>query len=506
MIIPVNIITTYPVNWSKYKVLRDFVQNFYDSVGFKDWKQRFHFKYSNCILSMWIEGVSFSYEWLLHIGASTKTENSQNNAGYFGEGFKIASLCATRDYRWKIKMLSGDWKLSVTKITKKIDNNSLQMLAYDVQKKENETKSCLVLYELTELDFQIFKEVLFSFYYPENPMIGEKIWEGKEGAVYTKSNHSYESGLPYTSDFGRKGAVFCAYQLLGSNPFDLVICLHDYKKEDRERNSLYSFEVVKVFQTISYYVDAYGAMRILEKMRRYWNTYPKKSIDIHSWSPVVDSLIRKVVQSQETIQCFLDKYPNLLYLTPLHSISDRNRRAQARAWLSSQNKKYLLVKSDFRKFGYKSLEELCEEEGGFAINDQATFDENKGFAILETVIKHLYDGFFELEQGRPERKIICNESASYHGMAKVYRKKKPKLNNKGMMIRYEIAEIYLKKSIFRIDGYFDAVATYVHEMCHVFGGDASNAFSQGLTYAMEILLSNSDIVEVYRQQWLRQYN
>jgi len=164
------------------------------------------------------------------------------------------------------------------------------------------------------------------------------------------------------------------------------------------------------------------------------------------------------------------------------------------------------VKSDFRKFGYKSLEKLCEEEGGFAINDQATFDENKGFAILETVIKHLYDGFFELEQGRPERKIICNESASYHGMAKVYRKKKPKLNNKGMMIRYEIAEIYLKKSIFRIDGYFDAVATYVHEMCHVFGGDASNAFSQGLTYAMEILLSNSDIVEVYRQQWLRQYN
>ena len=29
-----------------------------------------------------------------------------------------------------------------------------------------------------------------------------------------------------------------------------------------------------------------------------------------------------------------------------------------------------------------------------------------------------------------------------------------------MMIRYEIAEIHLKKSIFRIDGYFDALATW----------------------------------------------
>lgn len=390
MIIPLNIVITYPIKWTKYKVFRDFIQNFYDSVGYRCWKERFHFEYSNGLLSMWVEDICFSYEWLLHVGASTKTENFLNNAGYFGEGFKIASLCAMRDYRWQIKMTSGNWKLSVTCAAQEIDKNIVQMLAYDVQEQEKQKRSCLELSFLTEGDFLLFKEVLSAFYYPENPIIGEKIWEGREGAVYTRSRNVYGIGLPYTGEFGRKGAVFCAYQLLGSNPFDLVVCLHGYKKEDRERNSLYSFEVITVFQKLSYYVDPYGAMRILEKMRRYWNSSSRKHIDIHSWSQVIDSLICKVSQSQEITKCFREKYPDLLSLTPLHSIRDKNRRGQARAWLSAQSRKYLLVRGGFQKLGYKTLEEVCEECGGFVINDQADFRENKGFEILENIIKELY--------------------------------------------------------------------------------------------------------------------
>ncbi len=48
--------------------------------------------------------------------------------------------------------------------------------------------------------------------------------------------------------------------------------------------------------------------------------------------------------------------------------------------------------------------------------------EKKGFEILENLIKELYAGFFEWKQAFPERKIIANEQASYHGMAKVYKK------------------------------------------------------------------------------------
>ena len=65
--VSVNIVMTYPVHWTKYQVLRDFVQNFYDAVGYNDWRKRFCYEYNDTVLSMWIENISFNYEWLMHI-------------------------------------------------------------------------------------------------------------------------------------------------------------------------------------------------------------------------------------------------------------------------------------------------------------------------------------------------------------------------------------------------------------------------------------------------------
>lgn len=500
-IIPLNIVMTYPVRWSKYKVIRDFLQNFYDAVGFQNWKDCFHYKYENKILSMWVDDINFSYEWLLHIGASTKTSNSFHNAGYFGEGFKIASLCAVRDHDWQVKMSSGDWKLDVISIKQKIDNSQVDMLAYDIKNTVYRNTSQLELYPIENEDFQLFKDTILSFYYYGNPILGEKIWEGYEGAVYIYNDNTYSRNLPYTYDFGRKGAVFCSYQLLGSNPFGLVICFHNYIKEDRERRTLYRFEVVDIFKNISYCISSYGAMRVLEKMRRYWNSTPKKRIDINSWSFVISNLIRKVAQSSEITEEFLKKYPDLLCIRPIYTMEDRNRRGQAKAWLSSQYKKYLLVQEDFSKLGYPTLEEMCSQQGGFVVNDLPDDKENKGFDILEDMVKQIYCNFFPIEKEMPARRIIQNDNASYHGMAKIYKKSKIEYNNRGIAIRYRVAEIYLKRTIFKSDKYYDALSTYVHELCHTFGGDTSNAFSFGITLAMEILLSNYEVVESFRQKW-----
>ncbi len=86
-------------------------------------------------------------------------------------------------------------------------------------------------------------------------------------------------------------------------------------------------------------------------------------------------------------------------------------------------------------------------------------------------------------------------------MAKVYKKNKYFYNSRGITIKYDISEIYLKRIVFQKDGYYDALSTYIHELCHIFGGDASNAFSLGLTFAMEILLSNYAIVEKFKYKW-----
>ncbi len=41
-IVPLNIVMTYPVHWNKYEIMRDFLQNFYDSLGYQRWNEHFH--------------------------------------------------------------------------------------------------------------------------------------------------------------------------------------------------------------------------------------------------------------------------------------------------------------------------------------------------------------------------------------------------------------------------------------------------------------------------------
>ena len=498
--LPLNIVMTYPVRWTKYQVLRDFVQNFYDAVGHNDWRTVFRYEYKNMNLSMWIKGETFNYEWLMHIGASTKTDNSNEYAGFFGEGFKIASLCALRDYGWDIQMMSGDWRIDVTSIERTIDQTSVRMLAYNLStvEKENETK--LVLKNISADEHELFLSTLDSFFCPDNPVMGELLWNGDEGAVFLRSKTPINKYLPVTRDFGRKGAVFCGYQMLGTNPFDLVVCLHRYNKEDRERRSLYGFEVINVFNGIAQYVDSQCAMIMLEKMRRYWNTYPRKHIDIHSWSSTIDALIRKVASSPVVSSAFIRKYDNILCLNKVDRIDEKNRRWQARAWLDQQGKKYILAKDTFRILGYPTIEEECDRCGGFVADDDADELQKRCFVVLEDVCKEVFSGFFVFNT-IPERKIITNSRAVYRGMAVTYKTKNQFLNSKGIRIRYDIGKIYLKSEIFSADGYFDGLSTYVHEMCHAFGGDASASFSQALTFAIELLMENQERVIKGKQRW-----
>ncbi len=498
--VSVNIVMTYPVHWTKYQVLRDFVQNFYDAVGYNDWRKRFCYEYNDTVLSMWIENISFNYEWLMHIGASTKTIHSNEYAGFFGEGFKIASLCGLRDYGWAIQMMSGDWHIDVTEIEQFIDQIPVKMLAYNVSSVHKVDETRLVLKNITISDFNLFKTVLDSFFSADNPIMGKQLWMGKEGAVFLRSQNPINNNLPATLEYGRKGAVFCGYQMLGTNPFDLVVCLHKYRKGDRERRSLYSFDVITVFENICDCIDSSCAMIMLEKMRRYWNSYPQKKIDINSWSYTVDRLIRKVSSSPEIRTAFVIKYNNLLTLKRIFTISDKNRRWQARVWLEQQEKKYILVKDSFSLMGYPQLEEECENNGGFVVDDNVDRLQNGCFIILEDVCREVFKGFFETGT-IPERKIITNTRAAYHGMAVTYKKRQSNLNKKGMAIRYDVGKIYLKSGIFRREGYYDALSTYVHEMCHMFGGDASASFSQALTFATELLLENQKKVIEGMHKW-----
>ena len=123
--LPLNLIFDYPVRWSKYKVLRDLLQNFFDSVPRDEWTNRFSYCVEGSQLRLSATDVGFSYDWLVPIGASTKRDGEGEHAGYFGEGFKIAALCAVRDHGWDVQLWSRDWHLQVVTDRLNVDGRLL---------------------------------------------------------------------------------------------------------------------------------------------------------------------------------------------------------------------------------------------------------------------------------------------------------------------------------------------------------------------------------------------
>jgi hypothetical protein len=162
-LIPVNLIFDYPVDWSRYKVFRDFVQNFYDSIGHKEWSSRFSYSFDGEALKLTAKNVSFSYDWLVHIGASTKRQDDDTYAGYFGEGFKIASLCALRDHGWSVEMASKEWELQVVVKPLKVDNKLLKSIAYNIWKSDCVRRDThLWLSPVSKHDMEILASFIFN--------------------------------------------------------------------------------------------------------------------------------------------------------------------------------------------------------------------------------------------------------------------------------------------------------------------------------------------------------
>jgi len=204
-LISLNLVYDYPVRWSRYVVLRDFVQNFYDSIGWRDWSTAFNYAVADGFLTLTARNVGFSYEWLVHIGASTKREDGDTYAGYFGEGFKMAALCAVRDYGWSVHIASRDWEIEVTQTDLQIEERVLKSLAYSLSERTDPVRADTVLRLSSFHDHEVFESVRLGFFYPENPLFGEEIWRSENGAVYKRSRHVKPSHFPVTSDLEGSG-------------------------------------------------------------------------------------------------------------------------------------------------------------------------------------------------------------------------------------------------------------------------------------------------------------
>ena len=502
--VSLNIVLTYPVKWNAYSILRDYVQNFYDAVQPDEWKEAFRYSYDGeeRRLIMEVDRNGFSYEWLMHIGASSKTNSEEPHAGYFGEGFKIASLCAIRDFRWGIKMLSRDWEVTVETMVQELDGQMISVLAYHIEDGKPEMEgSRLEISNLDEEIYRIFPVVLRSFYYPENELFGKEIWSCERAAIYERSQVPIDADLPWTIGLGHTGAVFCAYQMRGTIPFELVICLHRHKNDDRDRDNLDAKQVENVLDVIADIIPCSVAVVLLEKMSLYWNRQWENKKN-RRWSTVIFDLIRNIARSEEATELFRSRNPHLLCICIPKTMKEKNRRRQAKAWHALYMPDYRLVRQSFTYLKYDILEDVCEWNNGFMVDDRAASEqESTRYHVLEKLIRETFGGLFAFGSSWPELSVITNPEAIYKGAACLMKKKSQVKNVYGMKIQYDLEKVHMKEQLFRLDSFEEALSTYVHELCHVFGGDASPQFTSALSVSMEILMRNPRRIEQAQRDW-----
>ena len=396
--VPLNIMTSYQVKWSKQQVLRDIVQNFYDDIGAKHFSRIFKTKYNpkNHTVTISIESKGFNYEWLIHMGASTKQDKPGKFAGHFGEGFKIAALCALRDHNWKIKMRSRDWFIEVVIQSTLVDNKPLQQLAYNVREDQTVSdKTVLSIQSFSKKDADLLQDVVLGFYYKENPLFADCIFENENVAIYERSEKQNPKTIPTSYNAYGEGIIYIGFQARGSFILPLVICNHHYEIDGRDRHNIYLGTILDILIDTVDYIDARASLYLLEKLEKYWYDYPDGKSDVDSWYSLMRKLICKIAYFDfDARMDFVNRHPNLVVCKRPINMQMRNEKTQALAWKNLYLPDAHLVQDNFSLLGYNNIVDLCEKAGGFNVLRKPDADEQQLLKILESATRETIADFF----------------------------------------------------------------------------------------------------------------
>lgn len=482
-----NILISYPVKWSTHAVMRDFIQNFFDSVGSERFGCDFSYLYDKGSLSLMAES-SFDIDWLCFLGTSTKRD-SWNHAGRFGEGFKIASLVAYRDLGYKIEMESKDWRLEVTEADEIIECKPVKCLAYRITTRINDGISKLTLKKVSEEDYSCFVNCLNDFFYPDNPYVGNcvachegygiyEIRDLSAGRLY--ANYQYRYSIP-------------GFRYLITNPH------YNPRKDDRERQMYGLGDANNCVLSVVERLNPNESFEFLIGLRKFWTVNRKR--DILDFEEIVMILVDKVSQSDALASKFCDLYGESLSANFDRWIGYSRKRA-AMHWYSNWNGRNnrVIVLNIFSKLGVLKLDELCEREGGFLTVRRPTETEIKYIDILKRLSKEFFDDLISYDE-LPDVDVIINKSVSTLGLAGVRPSSCKTMNVYGLRVKMIVLKIEIREELLKKDSFSGAVSTYLHELLHQYGKDSDKSFQTALMIMNKILFEIRSELELYEREW-----
>lgn len=492
-IIRLNIVMTYPVRWSAFKIASNFVQNFYDVLGSIGFADGFKYDYKDQQLTMMSKGT-FSKEWLLYLGTSTK--RNSKNAGGFGEGFKLAALNSIRDYNMTVVMESADWTLRVTSVPGRIDNREVEFLAYEVGKRPYQDNSVLRLGNVTDLFVGEFESALSSFYYPENVLFGKCLTETEDYAVYV-ANQMPEEHYCF-------GYLFASYERRADFRIPLIICDHSYRpdEDDRDRDSFTNAQTVRCVGNVFQQLDSATSMQILEYFQSCWGGRKDPGYHKIDWTPVIRILIRNMGRDNDIAVLFRQRYrESLVFRDTATDERNPNKRKMAMLWFqqASVRGQFRFVLPAFRQLGIRSVCQLCEEMDGYTTEREPDDTEGHRISVLKMAAQEVLNDLLLLKKW-PDCKILLNPKAPIAGLTRI-KKADRKRNPYGLKVIARADHVYLQSYLLQDGRFAEAFTTYSHELLHQYGGDSSLQFHNALLIMNKKILQSIDQFESFEKEW-----
>ena len=534
--VPLGVAMDYQVEWNIHRIIRDFIQNFYDSIGYEHFADEFQYEWEFCDqdedsayygcrrkkklhIRMRTHGHSFSYEWLSSIGGSTKTGKS-NYAGKYGEGFKIALLSLVK-LGGDAVMSSGRWELHPCKYTEKIDGQDIEMFGYRMETREDDGFTTLDLYGISASDENIryAEEAMLEFFYPGNLLFGEKIATADDYALYGRSAVK----VPCTECKDIQGVFYYKYIARGRLPFPAVIHLTEAERvfdEDRSRDIVSQATVVGAVYEVAEKLSPEASFWLLGKMKDQWQDIPvfKKEYpaDLNTWYYVICQLVRNISSDSKYVKRFVQEYPvdQYAYLDRIGSDYRKNRMLrEAKRWFDEYNKgpdRRRLINPVFRLLGFPSLLTEYMESRGTLYREPRGKEKECAELLREcarTIFsqlnsrEHLPEVMLYTDNRLKKNRTDLYKTVPLHVETKAERIFSGKSSDK--KIKYRVKEVILEEADLSAEELKKTLVKYVSACVQMYGMDRSARSSGVLTIIGAALYRSRNRVEEYTDRWDR---
>ena len=357
--IPLDIALDYPIGWSFRIVLRDLIQNFYDTLGPDEFGEKFSYIWrlddegKSYYLEMSIHDSPFSYEWLTYVGGSTKMDGDTCYVGQYGEGFKMSALRIVQMGGMELTMHSQDWKIRPVTYDEEIDGIKVPMLGYEYHEVEDDRLTLLTLAGIPLSERKNLENGRLDFFFEDNPLFGKKIGEGENYAIYCRSRLPIPCDQP---DDKLKGILYVNHMARGrlDIPF-CVDCQMELHGDKRSRPTLNKTDTLEYLDCSSKKWSAADSAEVLRILKPYWNDMIKGRYDLDSKYYLICQLVRNVSKDRKISALFAEEMRECGYIEKKGSDTHRNRLIDEtkRWWMLERSKR--LVNPIFRLLGAENL-------------------------------------------------------------------------------------------------------------------------------------------------------